>query len=250
MDMSTQSVSSGAEAYKTQIDALKNDPNATPEFKQQLDAWMQQLDATKGEAAGQPAPGGEPAPAQQLGMTLPPPSASGIGPTAPQPADAPASSDVLSGANVPQALKDLAPAIQSASQATGVPEGRLAAVIWAESRGKSEASTINGGNGMSDSGLMQINSATFGQLQTDHPELQGKSVNDPETNILAGAHLLADMEKQFGSWDLAQRAYNSGPGSVDTSNADITTTGLGDPNYNTKVNGILDLLNKGKALPA
>ena len=72
MDMSTQSVSGGAEAYKTQVDTLKNDPNATPEFKQQLDAWMQQLDAAKGEAAGQPVPGGEPAPAQQPGMTLPP----------------------------------------------------------------------------------------------------------------------------------------------------------------------------------
>lgn len=160
------------------------------------------------------------------------------------------SSDVLSGAHVPQALKDLAPAIKSASRAIGVPEDQLAAMIWAESRGKAGASTTNGGNGMSDSGLMQINSATFGQLQADHPELQGKSVNDPAANIMAGAYLMADMKQQFGSPDLALRAYNSGPGSVDPSNANITTTGLGDPNYIMKVNSIKDALNSGQVLPS
>ncbi len=103
---------------------------------------------------------------------------------------------------------------------------------------------------MSDSGLMQINPATFGQLQASHPELQGKTVSDPATNVMAGADLLADAHKQFGSWDLAQRGYNSGAGSVDKNNPDATTTGLGDPNYNQKVDGIKAALDGGQALPS
>ncbi len=251
MATSTQPVpgTGAVDTYKAQVDSLKNDPNATPAFKQQLDNWLQQLGVAKGDAAGQPTQSANPAPAQQ--PSAPPPGpASGGQPGSAKPVEASAPGNVLSGDNVPQALKDLAPATQRASQETGVPQDQLAAVIWAESRGKAEASTTNGGNGLSDSGLMQINSATFGQLQADHLELQGKSVNDPATNILAGGYLLADMHKQFGSWDLAQRAYNSGPGSVDVANPDATTTGLGDPNYNQKVNGIKAALNSGQALPA
>lgn len=75
MSKSTQAVSGGTETYETQINALKNDANATPEFKRQLDAWMQQINAAKGETAGQPAPGGKPTAAQQPGVA--PPSASG-----------------------------------------------------------------------------------------------------------------------------------------------------------------------------
>ena len=254
MVASTQSTPGGGatEAHTAQIERLKSDSNATPAFKQQLDAWLQQLDAVMRHAAS-PEAGAAPAPAPpQAQQARPGPTP--VGQTGgPTPTGAPASEptgDALSGANVPQALKNLAPAIQRASEQTGVPQDRLAAVIWAESRGKAEASTTNGGNGMSDSGLMQINSATYGQLRADHPDLQGKSVNDSATNILAGAYLLADMKGQFGSWDLAQRAYNSGPGSVDVNNPDITTTGLGDPDYNRKVNGIKAALNGGQALPA
>ena len=275
MTMSTQSTPGGGtqEAYKAQIDALGRDPNARPAYKQQLDTWLRQVEAAMGQAAGGSPPGGnapvvqQPAPAgtsaaadpaapspetqtrQETPESATPPTSTGPVDGA-APGDVSSGGGVLSGGNVPQALKALAPQIEAASRATGVPQDRLAAVIWAESRGQAAASTTNGGNGLSDTGLMQINPATFEQLKSEHPDLQGALLGDPATDILAGAHLLADYHEQYGSWDLAQRAYNSGPGSVDVNDPNITTTGLGDPDYNRKVNGIQAALNAGQSLPA
>ncbi|MGZ3461348.1 MAG: lytic transglycosylase domain-containing protein, partial [Archangium sp.] len=47
----------------------------------------------------------------------------------------------------------------------------LAAQIGQESRGNLSAVTINGGNGLTDTGWMQVNPNTFGELQAKHPEL-------------------------------------------------------------------------------
>lgn len=43
--------------FKSQINALKADPNATDAFKQQLDKWLQAVEAAVKKPAGQPAPG-------------------------------------------------------------------------------------------------------------------------------------------------------------------------------------------------
>ena len=255
------------DAFAAQIKTLQSDPNATDAYKKQLDQWMDQVKAATEDkgAAASPEDASVPAapvtPQSLAPAALDNPKSSPVAPdpesnpvtttVSPRPDPAVSSSgNVLSGPNVPEALKALAPAIESASQKTGVPVAELAAVIWAESRGAVAATSTNPGNGLSDSGLMQINPGTFGQLQSDHPELQGKSIADPATNILAGAYFLSDLHQQFGTWDLAQRAYNSGPLSVDRTDANVTTTGLGDPDYNRKVDSFREKLEAGESLPA
>jgi hypothetical protein len=157
----------------------------------------------------------------------------------------------LGSSNLPPALEKLRPHIEAAAAKTGVPAEMLAAQIWAESRGKVDATSTNGGNGMTDTGLMQVNPNTFRGLQEKYPELQGKSLSDPATNILAGACYMKDMKEQFGNWDLALRAYNSGPSGVDRSNPDAIPAGLGSPSYVRDVNQFMRTLASGQGeLPA
>ena len=155
------------------------------------------------------------------------------------------------GGGLPPALAQYKGAIESASAKTGVPASMLAAQIWQESRGNLSATSTNGGNGLTDTGLMQINPNTFKELQAKHPELQGKDLSDPETNILAGAFYMKDMKEQFGSWDLALRAYNSGPNGVDRSNPNAIPAGTGDATYVQKVKQFADIIATGRgSLPA
>ncbi len=109
--------------------------------------------------------------------------------------------------------------IDNASAQTGVPKEILAAAIWQESRGNPNAP---GG------GLLQLGDNEFSKYG-------GGDINNPADNILAGAKYLKDMYGQFGSWDLALRAYNSGPNGVDPNNPDATPAGTGDPTYVEKV---------------
>ncbi|QDE80159.1 lytic transglycosylase domain-containing protein [Myxococcus xanthus] len=155
------------------------------------------------------------------------------------------------GGNLPPALEKLRPALESAAAKTGVPVEMLAAQVWAESRGDVAATSTNGGNGLTDTGLMQVNPNTFKELQGKYPELQGKSLSDPATNILAGACYMKDMKEQFGNWDLALRAYNSGPNGVDKSNPHAIPAGTGDAMYVQKVNQFASTLASGQGtLPA
>ncbi|NOK34774.1 transglycosylase SLT domain-containing protein [Corallococcus exercitus] len=155
------------------------------------------------------------------------------------------------GGNLPPALEKFRGAIESASAKTGMPAEMLAAQIWQESRGNLEAVSTNGGNGLTDTGLMQVNPNTYGELQAKHPELQGKNLSDPETNILAGAFYMKDMKEQFGSDELALRAYNSGPNGVDKSNPDAIPAGTGDATYVQKVKSFMNTLATGQGtLPA
>jgi soluble lytic murein transglycosylase-like protein len=139
--------------------------------------------------------------------------------------------------------------ILAAAEATGVPANLLAAVIWDESKGIASAGTINGENGLTDAGLMQLNPQTYADLQSRNPELLGSDATDPQNNIMAGALYLQEQHTQFGDWDLALRAYNSGPLSVDPSDHTISTTGFGTQNYVEKVNFYQGLLDQGQALP-
>lgn len=259
----------GIEAYRGQIDNLKEAAGDNVAYSQQLDAWLEAIEnASAGAAASETGISDERAPSDDS-VTVPdaetyhPADSETLQTTADgqtQGNDNPIGPVGLSGdaqAEVgdidwsaqPEALKRLAPMIEEASEATGVPPDLLEAMVWQESRGVSEASTVNGGNGAADSGLMQINSATFEQLKQDHPELQGGSVTADATNIMAAALFMADLKDQFGDWDLALRGYNSGAGSVDPSDPNVTTTGLGDPTYVTKVNDFADLIEDGSPLP-
>ncbi|MGZ3460594.1 MAG: lytic transglycosylase domain-containing protein, partial [Archangium sp.] len=85
-----------------------------------------------------------------------------------------------------------------------------------------------------------------------HPELAGKNnLSDPETNILAGAFYMKDMNDQFGNWDLALRAYNSGPNGVDRNNANAIPAGTGDATYVQKVKQFWSTIETGNGtLPA
>lgn len=148
-----------------------------------------------------------------------------------------------------EALVPYSEEILAAAEATGVPANLLAAVIWDESKGITSAGTTNGENGLSDSGLMQVNPETFAALQNSYPDLLNSDISDPQSNIMAGALYLKENYDQFGSWDLALRAYNSGPLSVDPSDHTISTSGFGTQNYVEKVNFYWDQLNQGSAMP-
>ena len=109
--------------------------------------------------------------------------------------------------------------IEAASDETGVPEEIIVGMIWQESKGNKN---VPGG------GLMQIGAHEFEQFG-------GGAIGNPRDNIMAGARYMSDMHRDFGSWELALRAYNSGPNGVDRNNPAGTPAGTGDPTYVDKV---------------
>ncbi|KOC88021.1 transglycosylase SLT domain-containing protein [Winslowiella iniecta] len=160
-----------------------------------------------------------------------------------------------SGLHLPEALKPYEADIQNAADKTGVPAQVLAAQIWQESRGNLGATTTNGGNGLQDSGLMQVNSNTFADLQSKNPELPGANANanNPADNIMAGALYMKEQSAAFGG-DIgaALRAYNSGPNNVNVNDlSDISKTGTGDATYVSKVMDFANIIGSGNGtLPA
>lgn len=158
-----------------------------------------------------------------------------------------------SGLHLPPALADHEKAIGKAADASGMPANVIAGMMWAESRGDSSASTVNGGNGQSDSGLMQVNSATAAEVQSKHSEHFNDNMTADEKNIMTGALYLKDQSEAFGgNMDAALRAYNSGANTVNPDDpSDISKTGLGDPNYVANVNNFAEIIGSGKGqLPA
>ena len=148
------------------------------------------------------------------------------------------------------ALEPFRDDIMAAAKATGVPPELIAAMIWEESKGDPEAMSVNGGNGGSDIGLMQVNEKTFAAMKEKHPDLITGTADNPKDNIMAGALYLAEQQEKFGGdWDLALRAYNSGPESVDINNPDVSTTGEGTAEYVNRVNSYRDLITQGADLP-
>lgn len=160
------------------------------------------------------------------------------------------------GSGLPPQGEQYREAIESASAKSGVPASLMAGLIHDESRWDDKASTVNGGNGGGDTGLVQMNDNTFKELQTKHPDLAGKNKNDPETNILAGAYYLADMKtemkEKYGvdSWDIALRAYNSGPNGVDPNNLNALPAGTGTASYVDKITNYWSTIDNGGQLPA
>lgn len=99
---------------------------------------------------------------------------------------------------IPSSLR---PYFESASRATGVPIGLLAAMARVESGFRPNAVSPAGAIG-----LMQLMPATA----------KGLGVNpwDPAENVMGGARYIADQLRRFGDIRLALAAYNAGPGRV------------------------------------
>jgi Transglycosylase SLT domain len=183
-------------------------------------------------------------PGSSMGASPVPTSSGGASPAgAAGPTDTGAAGGSTLGPGFPQQLEPYRQDIENASQQTGVPANILAAQIMQESGGDAGATSTNV-NGMTDQGLMQVDPATFASLQQQYPQLQGQSLSNPATNIMAGACYMADMGQQFGgNWQEALRAYNSGPSQVDPSNLSNCTDG--DPNYVNSVMNYVSMIQNG-----
>ncbi|OWW20347.1 hypothetical protein AYR66_13470 [Noviherbaspirillum denitrificans] len=149
-----------------------------------------------------------------------------------------------------KAIEEFKPMIEKAAEKAGVPADILAGMLWQESRGNIQAGSVNGGNGLTDQGLMQVNPNKFAELQQTYPELQGKNLSDPETNIQAAAYFLKELKDKFGTWELALRGYNSGENGVDVNNPNATPAGTGDKTYIPKVLHFAQMVQNGEDLPA
>lgn len=158
--------------------------------------------------------------------------------SAPSPASHSAGTAAPSGSlgpNVPTALQPFVQAINAASEQTKVPASLIGAQILQESGGNPNAVTTNPALGLPDTGLMQVDQATFQGLQQQYPDLLGgKSVSDPATNIMAGALLDAQLLKQNnGDIGAALTAYN----------------GSADSNYVQEVTAKMNALQNGTPVP-
>lgn len=101
-----------------------------------------------------------------------------------------------------------APIIAEASQRYGVPAAWIAAVMRAESGGRTHLDgrpIISRAGAM---GLMQVMPATYAELAARHG--LGPDPHNPRDNIMAGAAYLAELYRRFGYPGLFA-AYNAGP---------------------------------------
>jgi hypothetical protein len=133
----------------------------------------------------------------------------------------------------------------AASAATGVPADLLAAIAWAESRGNPN---VAGG------GMMQFDPNTFAYLKHKYPNLIKGGSDDPASNIMAAGLYMKELHAQFGGWQLAMRAYNSGPNAVNLSDPNAIkpqpgapVTGV--PEYVRNVTNYWNTISNGGELP-
>jgi soluble lytic murein transglycosylase-like protein len=93
-------------------------------------------------------------------------------------------------------------AFTRAANDTGFQLSMLVAVAQVESRFVSDAVSTQNARG-----LLQVQPATAASLNLD--------VNDPATNVLAGARYLRYLLDRYNRTDLALAAYNAGPTRID-----------------------------------
>lgn len=100
------------------------------------------------------------------------------------------------------------PIIEEASARFGVPGAWIAAVMAAESGGRTQLGGRPIVSRAGAMGLMQVMPSTYAELARRHG--LGADPQDPRDNILAGAAYLAELKARFGyPWLFA--AYNAGP---------------------------------------
>lgn len=92
-------------------------------------------------------------------------------------------------------------AFESAARDASIPPAMLYAVAKVESNLRADAESSAGARG-----LLQVMPATAASLDLN--------VDEPRSNVLAGARYLRQMLDRFGSTDLALAAYNAGPTAV------------------------------------
>ena len=91
---------------------------------------------------------------------------------------------------------------ESASADAAIPPAMLYAVAKVESNLHPDAESAAGARG-----LLQLMPATAKSLDLD--------IDEPSSNVLAGARYLRQLLDRFSSTDLALAAYNAGPTAVD-----------------------------------
>lgn len=102
-------------------------------------------------------------------------------------------------------------AISAAAQKYGISTARIKAIIIAESSGNSTA-THQDRDGMSSYGYMQVRYDTATNIEPDlsSSDLQ-KKLFSKSGNIDMGTNYYSQMQKKYGSKELASAAYNGGP---------------------------------------
>lgn len=103
--------------------------------------------------------------------------------------------------------------IEKYARENSLDKSLVAALIYQESRYKTDAVSSSGARG-----LMQLMPETAGwvaaRIDLDYSQ---KELSEPEYNIRLGTHYLGYlMEKYDGAPELALAAYNAGPGNVDS----------------------------------
>jgi murein DD-endopeptidase MepM/ murein hydrolase activator NlpD len=137
---------------------------------------------------------------------------------------------------VPGWCEPLRDMINAAAQKTNVPADFIAAVIYQESGGNINIDATQNPNGGSDSGLMQVNQYTAGELEQKYPD-RFSGIGGSAKNIMLGATYLRDMfdTNADHDWGITLRAYNSGPNGVDKRNLRARPAGTGDSTYVDKI---------------
>jgi len=92
-------------------------------------------------------------------------------------------------------------AFEAASRDASIPPAMLYAVAKVESNLRQDAESAAGARG-----LLQVMPSTAQSLALN--------IDEPNSNVLAGARYLRQMIDRFGSSDLALAAYNAGPTAV------------------------------------
>jgi hypothetical protein len=125
-----------------------------------------------------------------------------------------------------QVLQEWQADIEQASAATGVPARWIAAEMVHESGGSATAGTLAGAYG-----LMQLEPGTEGATNADR--------ENPASNLLYGARLLAANAAIFHSWRLASAAYYGGAGLVESA---LAAAGLSWPLAWAQAQGALNIV--------
>ncbi len=93
------------------------------------------------------------------------------------------------------------PELETAARAHGVPPWMLAGLVRQESAFNPRARSAKGAVGLA-------------QLLPETAGLSPGALEDPQTNLKAGAAFLAKLRQRFGSWEAALAAYNAGESRV------------------------------------